>query len=333
MTDFQAIPQSQPPRTSGWRIFLNILLTLSILGNIFLFLAVIGLGAVAVTSGFSETTEYIEKVLVDGPASKKIAVINLDGIIRDELSEEVRLQIETASESSQVKGVILRINSPGGMVSSSDQIHYYLSNLREKTGMPVVAFMQGVAASGGYYSAVACNHIIAEPTAITGSIGVIMNHLVIKDLLETKLGILPEVLKSGPRKDWPSMYTPMSDEQKDYLNEKLIKPTYERFVELVSEGRSASLSPDEVRQLADGSIYTAQEALKNGLIDEIGYFESAIKATEELADIQNARVVEYRRPLSWLTSLGAQSHIPSVDSKLIEKLLTPQLMYLWDGNK
>jgi protease-4 len=219
------------------------------------------------------------------------------------------------------------------MVSSSDQIHYYLSDLRQKTGMPVVAFMQGVAASGGYYSAVACDHIIAEPTAITGSIGVIMNHLVFKDLLETKLGIQPEVLKSGPRKDWPSMFAPMSEEQKEYLNEKLIGPTYERFVDLVAEGRSASLSSEEVRRLADGSIYTAQEALHNGLIDEVGYFENAVKAVEGLAGIQNARVVEFERPLSWLSALGAQSHAPAVDSKLIEKIITPQLMYLWDGKK
>jgi protease-4 len=331
--EYQPNPQSQPPKTSGWRIFLNILLGLSIIGNIVLVLAVLALGAVAITSGISGTSDFLEKVIIDGSASKKIAVINLDGIIQNDVSEEVRLQIKAVSESSQVKGVILRINSPGGMVSSSDQIHYYLSNLKEQTGIPVVAFMQGVAASGGYYSAVACDHIIAEPTVITGSIGVIMNHLVFKDLLETKLGILPEVLKSGPKKDWPSMFSPMSDEQKEYLNEKLIIPTYERFVDLVSEGRSASLSTEEVRTLADGSIYTAQEALHNGLIDEIGYFEDAVKAAEELAGIKNARVVEFTQPLSWLSSLGANSQAPVVDAKLLEKMLVPQLMYLWDGKK
>jgi protease-4 len=330
---FIPTPQNKSPKTSGWRIFLNILLGLSIIGNIILFLAVLALGTVAVTSGLSGTTEYEERVLVDGPYSKKIAVINLDGIIQDNVSEEIRLQIKTAAQSSHVKGVILRINSPGGMVSSSDQIHYYLSNLRKETGKPVVAFMQSVAASGGYYSAVACDRIIAEPTAITGSIGVIMNHLVFKDLLETKLGILPEVLKSGPKKDWPSMYSPMTEEQKQYLNEKLIVPTYNRFVELVSEGRKATLSPEQVRLLADGSIYTAQEALHNGMIDEIGYFETAIAAAEKLAGIQGARVVEYTRPLSWLSALGAKSQVPIIDSKLIEKLLVPQLMYLWDGKK
>jgi protease IV len=324
-------PQNAPPKTSGWRIFLNILLGLSIIGNIFLFLAVLGLGTVAVTSGLSGSSEFVEKVLIEGPAAKKIAVINLDGIIQDKVSEEVRLQIKTASESSHVKGVILRINSPGGMVSSSDQIHYYLTNLRKETGIPVVAFMQSVAASGGYYSAVACDHILAEPTAITGSIGVILNHLVFKDLLETKLGILPEVIKSGPKKDWPSMYTPMTDEQKQYLNDKLIIPTYKRFVDLVSEGRKAKLTPEQVRHLADGSIYTAQEALDNGLIDEIGYFQNAVDAAEKLANIKGARVVEYQRPLSWLSSLGAASQVPVVDAKLLEKMLIPQLMYMWDG--
>jgi protease-4 len=229
--------------------------------------------------------------------------------------------------------VILRIASPGGTVSSSDQIHYYVGNLRQKTGKPVVAFMQTIAASGGYYSAVACDRIIAEPTVITGSIGVIMNHLVIKDLLEQKLGIQPEVLKSGPKKDWPSMYAPMTEEQKQYLNEKLITPAYERFVSLVSEGRKHALTPEQVRLLADGSIYSADEALHNGLIDEVGYFEAAVDATKKLADISDARVVEYQRPQSWLSSLGAKSQLPIVDSKMLEKLIVPQLMYLWDGRK
>jgi protease-4 len=329
------VPPQNPRKTSGWRIFLNVLLGLSIAANVIMFLIVLGVGIVAITGDglTGGKKEFLENILVDGPHTKKIAVINLYGIIQDDLSEEVRLQLKTAAEDSYVKGVILRIASPGGTVSSSDQIHYYVSNLRQQTGKPVVAFMQTIAASGGYYSAVACDRIIAEPTVITGSIGVIMNHLVIKDLLELKLGIQPEVLKSGPKKDWPSMYAPMTEEQKQYLNEKLITPAYERFVSLVSEGRKNTLTPEQVRLLADGSIYSADEALHNGLIDEVGYFEAAVDATEKLADISDARVVEYHRPLSWLSELGAKSQVPIIDSKMLEKLVVPQLMYLWDGRK
>jgi protease-4 len=129
------------------------------------------------------------------------------------------------------------------------------------------------------------------------------------------------------------MYSPMTEEQKQYLNEKLITPAYERFVSLVSEGRKHVLTPEQVRLLADGSIYSADEALHNGLIDEVGYFETAVDAAKKLADISEARVVEYQRPLSWLSSLGAKSQIPIIDSKMLEKLVVPQLMYLWDGRK
>jgi len=190
--------------------------------------------------------------------------------------------------------------------------------------------MQSVAASGGYYSAVACDYIMAEPTAITGSIGVIMSHIVVKDLLEQKLGIQPEVLKSGEKKDWPSMFSEMTDEQKRYINEKLINPAYERFVALVCQGRNG-LDPQQVRALADGSIYTAEEAQIKGLIDDTGYFEEAVDKAKEMAGISNARVVEFERRTTWMDVLGAQSRQSVIDTKILEKLAIPQLLYMWDG--
>ncbi|MEN6307528.1 MAG: signal peptide peptidase SppA [Anaerohalosphaeraceae bacterium] len=280
--------------------------------------------------GSTTTGEFIENTLVKGSASKKIAVVNLVGVIESSSSEEIRLLSDAIAQDNTIHAIILRISSPGGTVSASDQIHYYITKLRQKTGLPVLAFMQSIAASGGYYSAVACNSIMAEPTTITGSIGVIMNHIVIKDLLEQKLGIQPQVLKSGQRKDWPSMFSEMTEEQKQYLNEKLIGPAYERFVSLVCQGRQ-NLTPDQVRALADGSIYTAEEAKFKGLIDEIGYFEDAVSMAEQMAGISNARVVEFERQSSWMDMLGAESRKSVIDTKLLEKLAIPQLMYLWDG--
>jgi protease-4 len=329
---YVALPPEKPKKTSGWRIFLNILLALSILGNVLLFLAVMGMGlAMVVGTNKSLKDQYVENVLVDGPHNTKVAVINLFGVIEGENSDQIRAQTENAADDKAVKAIILRIDSPGGTVSASDQIHYYISKLRSDTGKPVVAFMQSIAASGGYYSAVSCDHIIAEPTTITGSIGVIMNHIVIKDLLEQKLGVQSETLKSGDKKDWPSMFSQMTDEQKVYLNTKLISPAYERFLKLVSEGRKEVITPEQVRLLADGSIYNADEALEKGLIDEIGYFDDAVAATEKLAGISGARVVEYERPLSWLSSLGAQNKIPMLNASTLEKLTAPKLLYLWDG--
>jgi protease-4 len=193
--------------------------------------------------------------------------------------------------------------------------------------------MQSVAASGGYYTSVACDKIIAEPTTITGSIGVIMSNLVIKDLLESKLGIEPVVIKSGPKKDWPSMFSETSEEQKQYLFDKLINPAYNRFVNLVVDGREGMLTRDEVLRLADGSIYGAEEALEERLIDGVGYFEDAVEITRKLAGISDARVIEYVRQFSITHLLGAETkhqRLIDADQNTLHELAVPQLMYLWD---
>jgi protease-4 len=250
------------------------------------------------------------------------------------MSDWVSTQLEAAENDPAVKGLIVRIISPGGGVASSDQIHHAICRYKERTGQPVLAFMQSIAASGGYYSAVACDEIMAEPTVITGSIGVMMNHLVIKDLLEQKLGITPVTLKSGERKDWPSLFSETSDQQRQYLNEKLIQPAYERFVELVLEGRKEKLNEAEVRALADGSIFSAPEAMTKRLIDEVGYFDEAVDALSQKAGLTNPTVVEYEQELSVLSMLGAQTQSGlRIDTALLEKLLIPQLMYIWDGKQ
>jgi protease-4 len=277
--------------------------------------------------------DYIEKTIVSGPADNKIAIVNLYGIIDAKLCYEVTTQLKQAATDDGVKAVIVRTVSPGGTVSASDRIHHQISLLRQETGKPVVAFMQTVAASGGYYTSVACNKIIAEPTTITGSIGVIMNHLTIKELLEEKLGIIPVTVKSGEKKDWPSMFTETTEEQKEYLYDKLITPAYNRFVNLVTKGRRDVLTPFEVKELANGSIFSADEALAKKLIDEIGYIDEAVELAQSLAKVKNARVIEYKKPQSLLSALTAQSEnswIP--DRNTLQELAVPKLLYLWNAN-
>jgi len=126
------------------------------------------------------------------------------------------------------------------------------------------------------------------------------------------------------------MFSEMTDEQKRYINEKLINPAYERFVALVCQGRNG-LDPQQVRVLADGSIYTAEEAQIKGLIDDTGYFEEAVDKAKEMAGISNARVVEFERRTTWMDVLGAQSRQSVIDTKILEKLAVPQLLYMWDG--
>jgi protease IV len=333
---YAPLPQPEPkPKRSGWRVFWTIILVLSILGNGFLFFCLIAVGMALATqgSGLLGHHEYSEQVLFDGNPSSKIVVIRLEGIIDRLTSEEVRRQIEIAGQDPKVRGVIIRTITPGGTVSASDQIHRAISQFREQTNKPVIAFMETVAASGGYYTSVACDRIIAEPTAITGSIGVIMSNLVMQRLLEDKLGIQPVVIKSGLRKDWPSMYALPSEEQKQYLSEKLVQPAYERFLSLVVEGRKHATDDAQIRRLADGSIFTAPEALAKKLIDAVGYMEDAVELAQSLAGISNAQVVEYKIPFSLANFLGAQSKqssMMSFDRKMLDEMATPRLMYLWD---
>ena len=256
----------------------------------------------------------------------------MEGIIEEELAQDVRKQLKTAQEDSHVKGIIIQVTSPGGTISDSDQIYNEISKYRKKTGKPAVAFMEGVAASGGYYTSVACDKIVAAPTTITGSIGVIMGHFVIQQLLEEKLGIQPVVVKSGPKKDWPSPFRPFTEEEKQYIETKLINPAYERFVQVVAEGRK-ELTIEDVRRLGDGSIYGAEEALGDKLIDQVGYLDEAIETVKTLAGIEKAQVIEYRKPFSFSELLGAQSGgMLKFDKSTLYKFCTPQVLYLWTLN-
>jgi protease-4 len=272
---------------------------------------------------------FAEEVIQAGPRTTKIAVVTVQGIIGGEQVQEVRRQLKVAREDKRVKGLIIRVNSPGGTISASDQIHNEILKYRRETNRPVVAFMQGVAASGGYYVSVGGEKIIAEPTTITGSIGVIAGHFVLKELLEEKLGIEPAIFKSGRKKDWPSLFQPVTDEQRQYIQDKVITPAYNRFVRVVADGRE-TLTLADVERLADGSIYGAQEALDEKLIDDIGYLDKAIVEVMSRAGVEDAQVVEYRRPFSLAGFLSSQSgNILNISRNTLYELSTPQVLYLW----
>jgi protease-4 len=290
----------------------------------------LGVFATVFTKGYGGM--FTEHVIRDSEAKEKIAVVSIEGIIYGSVARDVHNQLKKAGKDDNVKAVIVRVNSPGGTVSASDRIYNEIRQFRTASGKPVIAFMESVAASGGYYASVACEKIVAERTAITGSIGVIAKYFVFEDLLESKLGIKPITVKSGRRKDWPSSTRAPDAEELKYIEEKIISPAYKQFLGVIVEGRQGSLTADEIEKLADGSIFSAEEAKKEKLIDDVGYLDDAISLVKSMALIQEAKVVEYRKPMSLFGIMGVHKSDPlKIDKNTLYELGTMQRMYLWEA--
>jgi protease-4 len=219
----------------------------------------------------------------------RIAVVRLTGMISDrESGGSLFASKETASgclkslrkavKDKHIKAVLLRINSPGGTVPASQEIYDEISKLRADR-KPVVVSMGDLAASGGYYISSAADTIVAEPGTLTGSIGVILSSMNLKGLGD-KLGISPEVIKSGKFKDLASPYRPMTPEDKEIL-QALIMDAYDQFVTAVAKGRKMDL--EVVKKLADGRVYSGRQALKLHLVDKMGGYDEAVETIQALA--------------------------------------------------
>lgn len=306
-------------------------------------LALGGCLAVDVNLGASHG-DYTEK-LVDGNADAraKVAMIDVEGVLTSEQSDSlfgskesqvVALveKLKLAEADPDVKAVLVRIDSPGGDVTTSDILYHELSGFKKRKKVPVVAAFMGVAASGGYYMASAADEIVALPTSITGSIGVISLHVSLVGLLD-KIGVKVEALKSGPNKDMGSPFRAMTDEDRKLL-QGLIDQFYGRFVSVVAEGRKGKLTEPEVRTLADGRVYTAQQALEAKLVDRVGYLADAIAEAKSRAGIDQAKVVLYSRRPGRIDN--AYSGNPSAetfgtgDLEQARKLLGFHCYYLWE---
>jgi protease IV len=220
----------------------------------------------------------------------RIAVIPVEGVINDEMAKTVNRQLKQYGDDSRVKAVILRIDSPGGGVSASQEIYREVKRLKEDKKKKVVVSMGSVAASGGYYVACPADKIFANPGTVTGSIGVIAEWLNYKALAEWAK-LKPVVFKSGEFKDTGSPTRELTESEKKYF-QAMIDELYSQFVGAVTEGRQgkgetgAELTRERVAQLADGRVYTGETAKKNGLVDEIGNYEDVVKATAKLAQIK-----------------------------------------------
>ena len=281
---------------------------------------------------------FTEK-LIEGTGEKKIVIIPIQGLITfsaaesfwpaESMGKQVVDRLRAAGKDPAVAGVILKIDSPGGGITASDVIHQQVSKLREE-GKTVVALLEDLAASGGYYVCAPSDLIIAHPTTVTGSIGVIIQSFNLEGLME-KIGLKDVTIKSGEQKDLLSPFRDLTPEEREIL-QGVVDEMYERFVSIVAEGRE--MSPEKIRPLADGRIFTGPRARELGLVDMIGYRGDAIAEARRLAELEEARVIEYKSPPSLWNILGAnlaESLAPTAQLDL-ESLFgpgTPRLMYLW----
>lgn len=289
--------------------FLMALLTLGAI-FVFFFLLVVVLGRCSgPSSGFA--------------LGEKIGYIEVTGAIVE--SEKTVRQLCDFRKDASIKGIVLRINSPGGGVSPSQEI---FDEVKETAAVkPVVVSMASVAASGGYYIAVPAQRIIANPGTITGSIGVIMEFANLEELFR-KVGVKSQVVKSGQHKDIGSPFRTLTESDRKIL-QTLIDDVHDQFVEAVATERN--LEKEKVRNLADGRIYTGRQALEIGLIDQLGGFQDAIRAAAELAGIKGEPKVVYpRAEKEKLLEYFMQETTRAVMQGLKEH--HAGLEFLWSGN-
>ena len=335
-------PYYQQPsaRTFGCaQFFLFGLAALGVLGALGVGLLLVGALLLSVASNaFDEiTTENQEKTVTEKyiggnrDADNKIVIITIDGVITGGGDGFVAKQIRRVMSDTSVKAVVLRVDSPGGTMTGSDYYLYRLKNMKSERQIPVVVSMGSIAASGGYYVSMVGDEIYAEPSTITGSIGVIASLYDASELLQ-KIGVEANPITSGPHKTMGSFAKPMSEEERA-IWQHLIDDNFERFKQVIREGREEFAdNPEELDKLATGRIFTANEAVKNKLIDKIGFIDDAIHRAGDMAKLteRDCKVIQYKPKLSILEAFGLESRAPSklLSGKTLTEVTTPKVYLL-----
>jgi protease-4 len=229
----------------------------------------------------------IASVMISGliarvPVGDRVAILRISGVIVNPLPT-VR-KMEKLRRDKSVKALVIRVDSPGGSVGASQEIYRAIERFRE-AGKPVVVSMGNVAASGAYYFSVAADYIYANPGTITGSIGVVIQHVAYRELLE-KIGIKATVIKTGKFKDTLNPFRDLTPEEKKYLKET-IEDAYNQFIEVILKHRR--IEESKLKEIADGRVLTGERAKEIGLIDGIGGLEDAVEKAKELAGVPRAR--------------------------------------------
>jgi protease-4 len=276
---------------------------LILLLSLALVLGISGCGRPSITFALGPGDERLqEAVVIEEGADVKVAQIDVRGLIADDRRagwfgsgtnpvDDLVARLEKASKDGQVRAVLLRINSPGGTVAASESMYREVRRFREKSGKPVVVSMGEVAASGGYYLAMAGDEVIAQPSTITGSIGVIIPTVNFSDGL-SRIGIHARSVKSGANKDLANPLEPMREEQYAVL-QHMVDEFYAEFRSLVIERRNRPEVTAKANGLMDGRVFTGREAAEVGLVDRTGDLRDAFERAKTLAGLKSAKLVKY----------------------------------------
>jgi protease-4 len=279
---------------------------------------VVGLCAILLagcTPFVSNPRPVFQEVLLQGEGREKILLIDIDGLISNQpifvpnlglipgMTARVRQELEIAFEDPRIRGILLRINSPGGTLTDSDIIYHSLIEFKKSKNVKIVAAMGDIAASGALYLAMAADEVFAHPTTITGSIGVILPHMDYSGVMD-RVGIRSDPIKSGKFKDISSEFRKRTPEEQEML-QKLVDKQHEKFVAVIRAGRK-KMNRRQVEEIADGRIMGAEEAKSRGLVDEIGYLDNAYKRITRLSGFPANRLVRYANP--WMTGNNIYSN-------------------------
>jgi protease IV len=298
---------------------------------------------------FTDSTDPLKEFTLEGTTKEKILIIPIRGLISNSPDEgflstkpsvvqEVVSQLNIAEDDDNIKSIILQIGSLGGTVTASDILYHEITRLKEKKDVKIIAVLMDIATSGGYYIALPADLIIAHPTTVTGSVGVVFIRPEVTDLMG-KIGFRVNVVKSGENKDMGAFYREATDEEKELL-QNLVDKMGERFIDLVSEHRN--IDDQGLSEVASAKIMLADEAEQLGLIDRTGYIQDALDEAKRLAGLpDDTRVVVYRRsnypddnfynPITMNSNAKTLSMI-DLGVKNTAPFLAPGFYYLWLQN-
>ena len=307
------------------------------------FLAIIITGCA--TINFGPSLGELKEVTIEGEGPEKILLVNVDGVINNQkdrtfsgntlrlgMVEKIKSIVEKAEKDDEIKALLIKINSPGGTVTASDIILHLLKTYKESSNVRIYIQVMDLAASGGYYIALAGDEIIAHPTSLIGSIGVIALKVNLQELM-AKIGVSWEIVKSGDKKDFMSPFRSFTKEERE-LFQGAIDRLHNRFVTLIAKNRSA-LDIWQVRPLADGRVFDAEQAKDLKLIDHIGYVTDTVRRIKSDLNNSNLKLVTYHRNNDFQGNIYTQLQKPTsfnlinLDLGFNPNVLSPYFLYMW----